>query len=61
MLCNSYMNKPEYTTTRIWVQTLRTLKITAVMTNVSMVNAMDRLARQELERLNKQKEKRDDS
>jgi hypothetical protein len=48
------MNAPKYTTTRIWVQTLRTLKLIAAMTNESMVRVMDRLARQELERLKKQ-------
>ena len=46
----------EYTTTRIWVQTLKTLKLIAALTNESMVKVMDRLAKQELERLKKQAE-----
>jgi hypothetical protein len=50
------MDTPEYTTARIWVQTLRTLKLIAALTNESMVKVMDRLARQELERLKKQEE-----
>jgi len=54
------MSTPEYTTTRIWVQTLRMLKLIAAMTNESMVKVMDRLAKQELERLKKQ-EGKDDS
>jgi hypothetical protein len=53
------MNTPEYTTTRIWVQTLRMLKLIAAMTNESMVKVMDRLAKQELERLKKQEGKDD--
>jgi hypothetical protein len=48
------MKAPEYTTTRLWVQTLRTLKLIAAMSNESMVKVMDRLAKQELERLKKQ-------
>ena len=52
ILYNCNMKKtPEYTTTRIWVQTLRMLKLIAAMTNESMVKVMDRLAQQELERL----------
>lgn len=53
------MSTPEYTTTRIWVQTLRTLKLIAAMTNESMVKVMDRLARNELERLEKEKRRGD--
>ncbi len=45
------MNTPKYATARIWVQTVRTLKLIAAMTNESMVKVMDRLAKQELERL----------
>ena len=45
------MDTPKYVTARIWVQTLRTLKLIAALTNESMVKAMDRLARQELARL----------
>jgi hypothetical protein len=57
MLYNTYMDTPKYATARIWVQTLRTLKLIAAMTNESMVKVMDRLAKQELERLKKQEEK----
>jgi len=60
MLYTYNMSTPEYTTTRIWVQTLRMLKLIAAMTNESMVKVMDRLAKQELERLKKQ-EGKDDS
>ncbi len=56
MLYYCDMSTPEYTTTRIWVQTLRTLKLIAALTNESMVKVMDRLAKQELERLKKQAE-----
>ncbi|GER89227.1 hypothetical protein KDW_33890 [Dictyobacter vulcani] len=45
------MSTPEYTTTRIWVQTLRTLKLVAAMSQESMVKVMDRLVQQELARL----------
>ena len=51
MCYNTYMDTPKYATARIWVQTLRTLKLIAAMTNESMVKVMDRLAKQELERL----------
>jgi hypothetical protein len=57
MLYTYNMSTPEYTTTRIWVQTLRMLKLIAAMTNESMVKVMDRLAKQELERLKKQEGK----
>ena len=45
------MDTPKYATARIWVHTLRTLKLIAALTNESMVKVMDRLATQELERL----------
>ena len=48
------MDTPKYATARIWVQTLRTLKLIAALTNESMVKVMDRLAKQELERLQNQ-------
>ena len=45
------MDTPKYATARIWVQTVRALKLIAALNNESMVKAMDRLATQELERL----------
>jgi hypothetical protein len=50
------MDTPKYATARIWVQTLRTLKLIAALTNESMVKVMDRLAKQELERLQNQQD-----
>jgi hypothetical protein len=47
------MNTPKYTTTRIWVETLRTFKLIAALSQESMVKVMDRLAQQELDRLRK--------
>ena len=51
MWYNFYMDTPKYATARIWVQTVRALKLIAALNNESMVKAMDRLATQELERL----------
>jgi hypothetical protein len=43
----------EYTTTRIWVKSHRRLKIIAALTNRSVVEVIDQLSQQELERLQK--------
>jgi hypothetical protein len=50
------MSTPEYTTTRIWVETLRRLKLIAAMSHESMVKVMDRLSIQELAHLKKQED-----
>lgn len=46
----------EYQTTRIWKQTLRTLKHIAASTDSSIVETMDRLASQEWERVQRTEE-----
>ena len=43
----------EYTSTRIWLKTRQRLKIIAALTNSSVVEVIDRLSKQELERLQK--------
>jgi hypothetical protein len=43
----------EYTSTRIWAKTRQRLKIIAALTNSSVVEVIDRLSKQELERLQK--------
>lgn len=42
---------PVYQTTRIWKQTIRTLNLISAMSGESIVKTMDRLAAQELARL----------
>jgi hypothetical protein len=44
-------NAPEYQTTRIWKATHRRLRIVAAHTGESMVEVLDRLVRQEAQRL----------
>jgi hypothetical protein len=41
----------KYKTTRIWAQTLSTLRLIAAFTNTSMVKVIDRLADEEVKRL----------
>lgn len=49
------MNVPNYKTTRIWSSTLQMLRFIHAFTGESMVAILDRLARQELERLQREK------
>jgi hypothetical protein len=49
----------EYQTTRIWKKTLQRLKLIAVLTHSSMVEVIDRLAEQELERIQKGEKQHD--
>ncbi len=51
------MSKPTYRTTRIWTETLRKLRLIAALTGESIVKAIDRLAEQELQRLQNQDKK----
>jgi hypothetical protein len=44
----------EYLNTRIWKQTLHTLRLIAAMTDSSIVQTIDRLANEELKRLKEQ-------
>lgn len=49
---------PEYTTIRIWTRTLRALRLIAALTNERMVQILDRLISDELQRVEK-REKRE--
>lgn len=49
------------TTTKLWTETKRKLKMIAAMTDELMVEVMDRLATQELERLRKENHDETDS
>jgi len=44
-----------YRTTRIWAKTLAKLRLIAALTGTSIVRVIDRLASEELERLERQK------
>jgi hypothetical protein len=44
-------NKHEQTTTKIWKETLRKLRIIASLDGTSMVDVMDRLATAEIKRM----------
>jgi hypothetical protein len=46
-----------YKTTRIWAKTLATLRLVAALTGTSIVRVIDRLATEELARLERQREK----
>jgi hypothetical protein len=48
---------PEYTTIRIWTRTLRALRLIAALTGERMVQVLDRLIADELQRVQK-REKR---
>jgi len=48
------MDTNTYGTTRIWERTLQTLRFIHAMTGESSVAILDRLAKQELERLQKE-------
>jgi len=48
------MNTHSYGTTRIWERTLQTLRFIHAITGESIVAILDRLAQQELERLQKE-------
>jgi hypothetical protein len=48
------MDTTNYGTTRIWERTLQTLRFIHAMTGESIVAILDRLAKQELERLQKE-------
>jgi hypothetical protein len=46
-----------YKSTRIWAKTLANLRLIAALTGTSIVRVLDRLATEELERLERQREK----
>ncbi len=45
----------DYKTTRIWVKSHHRLRLIAALTNTSVVEVIDRLSEQELERLQKER------
>jgi hypothetical protein len=51
VLYNYNMSTPEYQTTRIWKRTLRKLRLIAALTGERIVQVLDRLADQELRRV----------
>jgi hypothetical protein len=46
----------KYKTTRIWAHTLSKLRLIAAMTNTSIVKVIDRLADEELKRLQEKRQ-----
>ncbi len=56
-LYNVCMETQQYTVLRVRKTTRDTLKLVAVLSHESMVETIDRLARQELSRLQKRREK----
>jgi len=59
MLYNVCMEAEKYTVLRVRRTTRDTLKLVSVLSHESMVETIDRLARQELTRLQKRQEKKD--
>jgi len=55
------MEKPEYQNMKVWTPTLKTLRQIHAITGEQMVKIVDRLARQELERLNQEEAKQNES
>ena len=56
------MEKPEYQNIKVWLSTLKTLRLIHAMTGEQMVKIVDRLANEEYARLQKeQQEKKKDS
>ncbi len=51
------MEAENYKTTRIWTRTIQVLRFIHAITGESIVAIIDRLARQELERLQKEQTK----
>ena len=45
------METPPYKTTRIWAKTLKKLKLISAVREMSIVRVLDRIADEELERL----------
>jgi hypothetical protein len=52
------MEKETYTTIRIWTSTLKMLRLIAAMKGERMVAILDRLVRQEFERVQSEETKR---
>ncbi len=50
----------EYKTTRIWVKSHHRLKVIAALTNRSVVEVIDHLSEQEIERLQKERKGKHD-
>lgn len=50
------MSTPDYGSTRIWKQTLQKLRLIAALTGERIVQVLDRLAEQELRRVQQQHE-----
>ncbi len=56
------MEKPEYQNMKVWLPTLANLRLIHAFTGEQMVKIVDRLVKQELERIQKeQQEKKKDS
>ena len=48
------MEKPEYQNMKVWLSTLKNLRLIHALTGEQMVKTVDRLVKQELERLQKE-------
>lgn len=53
-------NKPEHQTIKVWVSTLRNLRQIYALTGEQMVKILDRVVKQELERVKQEQEKKDE-
>jgi hypothetical protein len=58
MLYNSYMVQEKYQVLRIWKQTHRTLRKIAAETGESLVEALERMANEEWQRLEQKADKK---
>lgn len=52
------MKTEEFQTTKLWKVTIRKLRMIAALTGSSMVKVADRLANEELQRLDKKEDKK---
>jgi hypothetical protein len=55
------MRNDDYKTTRIWAETIKVLRMLHALTGESIVSILDRLAKQELERVLKEQNDRPES
>jgi len=52
------MEKPEYQNMKVWLPTLQNLRLIHALTGEQMVKTVDRLVKQELERIQKEKQEK---
>lgn len=54
------MEKPEYQNMKVWLPTLANLRLIHAFTGEQMVKILDRVVKQELERVKQEQEKKDE-